>query len=78
MLEPADLSANGHVVFKLLSADQPTYIDAHAEQSRLSVPLLTAPLLGLEMRAPYTAVPVQVFRQKALRMARENYSPSLV
>src|SRR5438477_786024 len=38
-----------HVIWKLLSADEPAHIDALAEESKLSVPELTGALLGLEM-----------------------------
>lgn len=63
-LAPADLSATERAVFTLLSADEPAHIDDLAAQSKLSVPELTAALLGLEMRELIRQLPGKCFVRK--------------
>jgi len=61
---PADLSEGERVVMKLLSADEPTHIDALAGASNLSVSVLTGVLLGLEMRELIRQLPGKCFVRK--------------
>lgn len=63
-LVPADLTANEHSVFKLLSTDEPTHIDHLAEATKLSIPELTGALLGLEMRELIRQLPGKCFVRK--------------
>jgi len=63
-LVPADLTMSEHVVFKLLSTDDPAHIDALAEAANLSVPDLTGALLGLEMRDLVRQLPGKRFVRK--------------
>jgi hypothetical protein len=63
-LVPADLSATEHAVLKLLSADEAAHIDELAARSQLSVPELTAALLGLEMRELIRQLPGKCFVRK--------------
>jgi DNA processing protein len=58
---PEVLKGNERSVFKLLSADTPAHIDGLVEQSRLSIPDLTAALLALEMRELVRALPGKCF-----------------
>jgi DNA processing protein len=60
-LVPEDLSATEHAVWKLLSTDEPSHIDALLEASKLSVPELTGALLGLEMRELIKQLPGKCF-----------------
>jgi DNA processing protein len=63
-LVPADLTVSEHVVFKLLSTDDPAHIDALAEATQLSVPELTGALLSLEMRELVRQLPGKCFVRK--------------
>jgi DNA processing protein len=63
-LVPEDLSMSEHVVFKLLSTDDPAHIDALVEASRLSIPELTGALLALEMRELIRQLPGRCFVRK--------------
>jgi DNA processing protein len=63
-LVPNELSATEHAVWKLLSTDDPLHIDSLAEATRLSVPELTATLLGLEMRELVRQLPGKCFVRK--------------
>ena len=58
---PPGLSGFEQSVFKLLSADNPAHIDALVNQSRLTIPDLTAALLALEMRDLVRAMPGKCF-----------------
>jgi len=58
---PGGLSGNETSVLKLLSADEPTHIDALADGCGLVMPELTAALLGLEMRELVRALPGRCF-----------------
>jgi DNA processing protein len=58
---PVDLSEAEGRVFKLLSADDPTHIDALAEASRLPIPELTGVLLALELRELVRQLPGKCF-----------------
>ncbi|HAF13300.1 MAG TPA: DNA-protecting protein DprA [Blastocatellia bacterium] len=58
---PPGLSGFEQSVFKLLSADNPAHIDALVNQSRLTIPDLTAALLALEMRDLVRALPGKCF-----------------
>lgn len=61
---PQGLSGFEQSVFKLLSADNPAHIDALVDQSRLTIPDLTAALLTLEMRDLIRALPGKCFVRK--------------
>ena len=63
-LVPGDLTAMEHTVWKLLSTDEPSHIDALAAASRLPVPELTGALLGLEMRDLIRQLPGKSFVRK--------------
>jgi DNA processing protein len=63
-LAPDDLTAVEHVVFKLLSSDEATHIDALLETTKLSIPDLTGALLGLEMRELIRQLPGKCFVRK--------------
>ena len=60
-LLPGGLSGSETSVLKLLSADEPTHIDALADGCDLPMPELTAALLGLEMRELVRALPGRCF-----------------
>jgi DNA processing protein len=60
-LVPKNLSPTEQAVFKLLSTDEPTPIDALAEASGLSIPELTGALLGLEMQDLIRQLPGKCF-----------------
>jgi DNA processing protein len=60
-LVPEDLTAPEHTIFKLLSTDTATHIDALAETSHLSISELTTALLGLEMRDLIRQLPGRCF-----------------
>ena len=61
---PEDLSEIERAVFKSLSADDATHIDALAESCRLSISELTGALLGLEMRELIRQLPGKCFVRK--------------
>lgn len=61
---PQGLTGYEQSVFKLLSADNPAHIDALVNQSRISIPDLTAALLTLEMRDLVRALPGKCFVRK--------------
>jgi DNA processing protein len=61
---PQGLSGFEQSVFKLLSPDNPAHIDALVNQSRLTIPDLTAALLTLEMRDLVRALPGKCFVRK--------------
>jgi len=61
---PQGLSGFEHSVFRLLSPDNPAHIDALVNQSRLTMPDLTAALLTLEMRDLVRALPGKCFVRK--------------
>lgn len=63
-LVPQGLTGFEQSVFKLLSADNPAHIDALVDQSRLTMPDLTAALLTLEMRDLVRALPGRCFVRK--------------
>jgi DNA processing protein len=63
-LVPQGLTGFEQSVFKLLSADNPAHIDALVNQSRLTIPDLTAALLTLEMRDLVRALPGKCFVRK--------------
>ena len=63
-LVPGDLSATEHAIYSLLSADEAVHIDELAATSRLSVPELTAALLGLEVRELVRQLPGKCFVRK--------------
>jgi DNA processing protein len=63
-LGPQGLTGFEQSVFKLLSADNPAHIDALVNQSRLTIPDLTAALLTLEMRDLVRALPGKCFVRK--------------
>jgi DNA processing protein len=63
-LVPGDLSMAEQSVWRLLSADAPLHIDALAEETKLSVPELTAALLALEMRELVRQLPGKCFVRK--------------
>ncbi|HEX8853274.1 MAG TPA: DNA-processing protein DprA, partial [Pyrinomonadaceae bacterium] len=62
---PADLSVVEEQVFRLLSLDEPTHIDALSEASGLSVPELAGALLSLEIRELVRQLPGKCFVRKA-------------
>jgi DNA processing protein len=61
---PPDLSERERAVFKLLSTDEPTHIDALAEASGSGVAELTGTLLSLEMRELIRQLPGKCFVRK--------------
>ena len=61
---PEALSDTERVVFKSLSADESTHIDALAESCQLSISELTGALLGLEMRELIRQLPGKCFVRK--------------
>ncbi|HEX8459114.1 MAG TPA: DNA-processing protein DprA [Pyrinomonadaceae bacterium] len=61
---PADLSEGGRAVFGLLSADEPTHIDALLGTSNLKVSDLNGVLLDLEMRDLVRQLPGKCFVRK--------------
>ena len=61
---PDDLSGPERTVFKLLSTDDPSHIDALAEASKLPIPELSGVLLGLEMRELVRQLPGKCFVRK--------------
>ena len=61
---PEGLSNTECVVWKSLSADQSTHIDALAESCRLSISELTGALLGLEERELIRQLPGKCFVRK--------------
>jgi DNA processing protein len=63
-LVPRGLTGFEQSVFRLLSADNPAHIDALLDQSRLTIPDLTAALLTLEMRDLVRALPGKCFVRK--------------
>jgi DNA processing protein len=63
-LVPDGLSDTEHAVFKLLSTDEPSHIDALLESTQLSIPQLTGALLGLEMRDLIRQLPGKCFVRK--------------
>jgi DNA processing protein len=63
-LVPDDLTTTEHAVFKLLSIDDATHIDALLEKSALSIPELTGALFALEMRDLIRQLPGKCFVRK--------------
>jgi DNA processing protein len=61
---PADLSDTERAVLKLISADEPSHIDALAESSGLAVQELSGLLLALEMRELIRQLPGRCFVRK--------------
>ncbi len=61
---PQGLTGYEQSVFRLLSPDNPAHIDALVNQSRISIPDLTAALLTLEMRDLVRALPGKCFVRK--------------
>ena len=61
---PNDLSEPERAVFKLLSSDDPTHIDALAGASHLPISELSGVLLGLEMRELVRQLPGKCFVRK--------------
>ncbi|HYJ86195.1 MAG TPA: DNA-processing protein DprA [Pyrinomonadaceae bacterium] len=61
---PQGLTGYEQSVFRLLSADNPAHIDALVNESRISIPDLTAALLTLEMRDLVRALPGKCFVRK--------------
>jgi DNA processing protein len=61
---PSDLTDDERAVFGLLSTDEPSHIDALAEESKLSLSSLTSALLGLEMRELVRQLPGKCFVRK--------------
>jgi DNA processing protein len=58
---PPDLSEHESAVYRLLSPDEPTHIDALAEASSLPVAALAGTLLNLEMRDLVRQLPGKCF-----------------
>ena len=58
---PAGLSQPENLVFRTLTPDSPTHLDALFEQSRLPISELTAALLSLEMRELIRQLPGRCF-----------------
>ena len=63
-LVPDDLTTTEHAVFKLLSIDDATHIDALLDKSELSIPELTGALFALEMRDLVRQLPGKCFVRK--------------
>jgi DNA processing protein len=63
-LVPEGLSATEHAVWKLLSIDEATHIDALAQAGQLSINELTSALLALEMRELIRQLPGKCFVRK--------------
>jgi DNA processing protein len=61
---PETLKGNERVIFKLLTPDSPSHVDALVEKSRLPISELTAALLALEMRELVRALPGKCFVRK--------------
>ena len=61
---PADLTDTERAVMKLISADEPSHIDALAESSGLAVQELSGLLLALEMRELIRQLPGRCFVRK--------------
>jgi DNA processing protein len=61
---PADLTDDERAVLRLITTDDPSHIDALAEESKLSLPMLTSALLGLEMRELVRQLPGRCFVRK--------------
>jgi DNA processing protein len=61
---PSDLTDDERAVFRLISTDEPSHIDALAEESKLSLSSLTSALLGLEMRELVSQLPGKCFVRK--------------
>jgi DNA processing protein len=61
---PADLTDDERAVLRLITTDDPSHIDALAEESKLSLPTLTSALLGLEMRELIRQLPGRCFVRK--------------
>jgi DNA processing protein len=61
---PTDLTDDERAVFRLIKSDEPSHIDALAEESKLSLPSLTSALLGLEMRELVRQLPGKCFVRK--------------
>jgi DNA processing protein len=61
---PSDLTDDERAVFRLITTDEPLHIDALAEESKLSLPVLTSALLGLEMRELIRQLPGKCFVRK--------------
>jgi DNA processing protein len=61
---PADLTDDERAVFRLISTDEPSHIDALAEGSKLGLSSLTSALLGLEMRELVRQLPGRCFVRK--------------
>jgi DNA processing protein len=64
LIVPADLTDDERAVLRLISTDDPSHIDALAEESKLSLPTLTSALLGLEMRELIRQLPGRCFVRK--------------
>jgi len=62
--EPSDLSDDERSLLALLSPDEPEHIDGLAEKSGLDVSMLSALLLGLEMRDVVRQLPGRCFVRK--------------
>jgi DNA processing protein len=63
---PKDLTESERRVFKLLTTDEATHIDALAERTGLSIPELSGALLALEMRDLVRQLPGKCFVRKLL------------
>jgi DNA processing protein len=61
---PSDLSESERAVFKLITADAPAHIDELAERGALGVAVLSAALLGLEMRGLVRQLPGRLYVRK--------------
>ncbi|HEV2883286.1 MAG TPA: DNA-processing protein DprA [Pyrinomonadaceae bacterium] len=61
---PQGLTGYEQSVFRLLTPDNPAHIDSLVDQSRISIPDLTAALLTLEMRDLVRALPGKCFVRK--------------
>jgi DNA processing protein len=64
LIVPTDLTDDERAVLRLISTDDPSHIDALAEESKLSLPSLTSALLGLEMRELVRQLPGKCFVRK--------------
>jgi DNA processing protein len=64
LVVPADLTDDERAVLRLIATDDPSHIDALAEESKLSLPTLTSALLGLEMRELIRQLPGRCFVRK--------------
>jgi DNA processing protein len=61
---PTDLTDDERAVFRLISTDEPSHIDALAEASKLNLSSLTSALLALEMRELVRQLPGKCFVRK--------------